>query len=210
MLKLYIAPQCPFCPNAVRTLTPLITASDYVYLSIIDGTMFTEMSASDGIRSAPTVALDEFRWTGSFQLEEVVDIMVRRDPTQLSPVTIQNLIQEGSASRVAQLMLKNHSIFKGFIDILTDEKWPIRLGAMATFEEIIETDPGLASQVISPLWSRLPSLDDQTKGDMIYLIGETGNPDTIPRLLRLESEFSSDELKTIVREAIERIKERYI
>jgi len=209
ILKLYIAPQCPFCPNAVRTLVPLTAASEHVYLSIIDGTMFTEISASDGIQSAPTVVFEEFRWTGSFRLEEVVDIIVSRDPAKLSPATIRNLIQEGSASQVAQLMLDNHVIFPGIIDLLTDDKWPIRLGAMVTFEEIIENDPELASQVISPLWKRLYSLEDQTKGDMIYLIGETGTPDTIPRLQRLADELLTDELKTIVQEAIESIRKRY-
>jgi hypothetical protein len=208
ILKLYIAPQCPFCPNAVRTLVPLTSASEHVYLSSIDGTMFTEISAADHIQSAPTVALDEFRWTGSFHLEEVVDIIVSRDPAQLSPSTIRNLIQEGSASQVAQLMLENHVIFPGFIDLLTDDKWSVRLGAMVSFEEIIENDPDLASQVISPLWKQLHSLEDQTKGDMIYLIGEAGTPDTIPRLQLLSDELFSDELKTIVQEAIESISER--
>jgi hypothetical protein len=209
IIKLYIAPQCPFCPGAVRTLRPLTAASEHIHLSIIDGTMFTEMSMSDKIKSAPTVVFDEFRWTGSFHLEEVVDVLANRNTEELSPATIRNLIQNGSASQVAQLMLENNMIFPSLIDLLIEDKWPVRLGAMVAFEEIIENDSDLAAQVIPILWKRLPTLDDQIKGDMIYLIGEAGTPETIPRLQGLSNESVNADFNNVVQEAIANIRGRY-
>ena len=208
MLKLYISPQCPFCPDAARTLLQLPIACEQVQLSIIDGTLFSEMAGSDGIKSAPTVVLDEFRWTGSIRLEEIVQMILSRDPSELSSSTVRSLIEEGSASQVAQLMLQHQIIFPGFIDSLTDEKWAVRLGAMVAAEEIAEHDPILASQVIAPLEDRLDSLEETAKGDVIYIMGEAGTADTISVLERVLNEAPGEEIKTVAQEAIERILER--
>lgn len=209
ILRLYIAPQCPFCPTAVRTLAPLTSVCEQIRLNIIDGTLFTEIAETDGIQSAPTLVFEDFRWSGTIQLEEVVDVIASRDPARLSSSTIRNLVQEGSASQVAQLMLEHNIIFPGLIELLMSEKWTVRLGAMVVVEEILEYDPGLASQVIEPVWKSFHTLEDQAKGDAVYLIGETGTPDTIPRLKRLFKETLNDELQTIVEEAIDSIKERH-
>ncbi len=209
MLKLYIAPQCPFCPAAVRKFVALSFANEYVNLQVIDGIMFPDAAESDNIQSAPTVTFDDFRWSGTIRLQEVVDVISNRDPAGLSAITLNDMIRNGGASQVAQLMIEHHSIFPGFIDLLIDEKWPVRLGAMVAVEEIIERDPGLASQVIEPVLRRFPSLDDQAKGDMIYLMGETGTLDTISRLKSAFDGLSSDELKTFAVEAIESIEARH-
>ena len=210
MLKLYIAPQCSFCPSAVRKLVPLTIASEYVYLEIIDGVMFPEAAEANGINSAPTVAFDDFRWSGSFRLQEVVDVISSRDPAALSAATLKNMIQEGAAVQVAQLMIEEQKIFPGVIDLLLDEKWPVRLGAMVVIEGIMEHDPGLALQVVDPVWAHYQSLDDQAKGDMIYLMGEAGSLDTVSRLKSALNNLSSDELRTVAAEAIESIEERHI
>jgi hypothetical protein len=210
MLKLYIAPQCPFCPTAVRKLVPLTIASEYVYLEIIDGVMFPETAEADGINSAPTIVFNDFKWSGSVQLQEVVDVISSQDPADLSAAALKNMIQEGGAMTVAQLMIEEHKIFPGLIDLLVDEKWPVRLGAMVVIEEIMEHDPDLASQVVEPVWGRFRSLDDQAKGDMIYLMGETGSLDTVIRLKRACNGLSSDELRTVAAEAIESIEGRHI
>ena len=208
MLKLYISPQCPFCPNAARTLLQLPIACEQVHLSIIDGTLFSEMAESDNIKSAPTVMLDEFRWTGSIRLEEIVQMILSRDPSELSSSTVRSLIEEGSASQVARLMLQHQILFPGFIDSLTDEKWAVRLGAMVAAEELVEQDPILASQVIAPLKGRLNSLEETAKGDVLYIMGEAGTADTISLLERVLNETPGEEIKTVAQEAIERIRER--
>ncbi len=207
VIKLFITPQCPFCPSAVRKLAPL-TVCKYVRLQIIDGTMFPEIAESDGIQSAPTIVLDDFRWTGSVPLEEIIDILSRRDPAQLSSATFRSMIQEGNAMLVAQLILENRIFFPDFIDVLADIKWSVRLGAMVVVEEIIEHDPEFASQIIPLIWRIIPSLEKQIKGDMLYLVGEAGTSDTIQELEDYIDETSNDELNTIAREAIESIMAR--
>jgi hypothetical protein len=79
---------------------------------------------------------------------------------------------------------------------------------MVAVEEIIEHDPGLAAQVIGPVWGRFQSLDEQAKGDMIYLMDETGGLDTISMIEGALHGFLSDELRTVANEAIESIEAR--
>ncbi len=209
ILKLFITPQCPFCPTAVRMLAPLTSLCEQIRLNIIDGTMFTEIAETDGIQSAPTLVFEDFRWSGTIPLEEVVDVIASRDPARLSASTIRNLVQEGSASQVAQLMLEHNMVFPGLIELLMSEKWSIRLGAMVVVEEILENDPYLASQVVKPVWKHFHTLEDSAKGDVVYLIGETGPLDMVPRLKHFIKETLNVELQTIAKEAIGSIKERH-
>ncbi len=209
VLKLYISPQCPFCPDAIRILTPLTFVCEQIRLNIIDGTLFSEIAQIDGIQSAPTLVFEDFRWSGTIHVKEVVDVIGSRDPARLSSSTIRNLIQEGSASKVAKLMIEHNLVFHGLIELLMSEKWSVRLGAMVVVEEILEHDPGLASQVIEPIWKRFHALEDQAKGDIVYLVGETGTLDTIPRLNRFFKETLNEELQTVIKEAIESIKDRH-
>jgi len=209
MLKLFIAPQCPFCPAVVRKLIPLVFATQFIHLQVIDGTMFPEFAEADGIQSAPTLVFENLRWIGNIHLEEVVEVICNRDPEGLSLTTLKNMIKEGDASKLARLMIENHKIFPKFIDILVDEKWPVRLGAMVCVEEIMAHDPYLASQVIEPVWRRFQSLDNQTKGDMIYLMGEIADLDTISVLQSVLMGTGSDELRIAVTEAIETIQSRH-
>ncbi|MHC1725935.1 MAG: thioredoxin family protein [Syntrophobacteraceae bacterium] len=65
-LKIYVTPQCPFCPRVLSEIVPLAFINPLVHLSVIDGVLFADLAARDGIRSVPTIILDgAFRWTGA-------------------------------------------------------------------------------------------------------------------------------------------------
>lgn len=206
-LKLYIAKQCPFCPKSVKQLIPLTFANELIKLEIIDGTLFPEIAELNNIRSAPTVLLDEnFRWTGTANLDEIVEIILNRNPSSLSTASIISLLKEGNADQVAEMMLDHNSIFPAFINTLIHEKWPVRLGAMVAFEYIIEKNNVLAGQVVNPLWEQFQSVEDRIKGDIIYVLGETGNIEMIPELENiLYSGIYHDEVRDAAREALKRI-----
>jgi hypothetical protein len=208
LLKLYITGHCPFCPNVARQLITLQAANRFIRLKIIDGTLFPALAQLDNIKSAPTVILDSFRFTGSVQIQEIANVIVHRDPAKLAAATLQSMIHEGAAEKVAQMMLDKRTIFPAFIDLLTHEKWSVRLGAMVAMEEVIERNRELAAKAITPLWQRIKELPEQVQGDMIYLIGEMGNPTIIPRLEKTAKKAGNSELSIVAYEAIQRIKER--
>lgn len=202
LLKLYIAPHCPYCPVVVQNLIALAAASELVRLTIIDGALFPESVEADKIQSAPTLLLDTFRFTGNIDPDEITAVMVNRNPADLSADTLRSIIHEGGASEVAGMMLAEDNIFKPFINLLTHEKWPVRLGAMVVMEELIETDKALAKKAVGLICEALKHSDESVQGDMAYILGEIGDPSVLPLLEELAANTRNPELKTAVGEAL--------
>ena len=209
LLKFYVSQQCPFCPVTLRQIIPLPAINKFLRLAIYDCILFPEIAQSDRIQSVPTLLLDEqFRWTGSLQLEELVEIITNRDPARLSALSLEGMLKEGNASKVAEMMLDKEILFPAFLDLLIHEKWPVRLGAMVAMEEIADRNPELAAQVIDPLWENFHHVGDPVKGDIIYILGETGNYEIAPRLETILSGHYDTEVKEAAKEAIEKIERK--
>ena len=205
-LTVFIAPQCTFCPQMVRRLITLPLMDKKLQLTIIDGTLFPEMMQTYQIRSAPTLLLDEqFRWTGSIPLEELIDTINTRDPVSLSPASIESIITEGGAGRLAAMMLEAEKLFPAFYDVLTHHKWPIRLGAMVVIEEIADKNPDLSAQALRPLWDRFHEASVEIQGDILHVFGEIGDPRSVSWLETVLSDNFDEEVKEAAKEAAEKI-----
>ena len=200
-LTVFIAPQCTFCPQTVRKLISLPMTVENLQLTIIDGTLFPEMMQTHGIRSVPTILLDDqFRWTGSVPLEELIETIYTRDPVTLSPASLESLITEGGVDRLAAMMLEAEKLFPAFYDVLTHNKWPIRLGAMVVIEEIAGKNPDLAAEALNPLWGRFHGAPVQIQGDILHVLGEIGDPRSVSWL---ESVLSGNFDREVKEAAIE-------
>ncbi len=208
-LKLYITPVCPHCPKTVREIAPFPVINPLVKLTVIDGTLFPEMALEDDIRSAPTVVLnDTIRWAGDCPAEEIINTMQNRDMTDLGPAAIQTIIEDGSADKLALMMIRADKIFPAFYELLLNEKWSIRLGTMVVFETLAERDPGLARRGAAFLLEKLTTLEPSIMGDMLYLIGASGDESMLPRLRELQKKISSSEILETLDEAIDTIQEK--
>ena len=207
LLKIYIMPHCPFCPKTVVQFLSLAKGNPSIKLTLIDGALFPEMAASDNIHSAPTVLLeDQFRWSGSIQIQEVVDIILNRDPSQLSAASLKAMFEDGSAVEVANMMLDRGEIFPAFMDLLVHEKWPVRLAAMVVFETISEENRELAGQTIPFLWDCFFRAEDTVKGDILYLLGNAGDKKVIPKIETLLNGPYPAEVIDAAKEALETLK----
>lgn len=206
-LSLYISPHCPFCPVMARQLFSVARANNIVRLTIVDVSLFPEMARAAKVRSVPTALLDEqFRWTGSFSLEELIEAMIHRDSANPGAPLLENMLKQGDAGRVAQMMIDNQKIFPAFLTLLTHEKWPVRLGAMVAIEEIARQDPKLANQVVDVLWEEFDDLQDPVKGDMLYVVGEAGDSRVVSRLEMVLRGAYDGEVKEAAREALQKIR----
>jgi hypothetical protein len=209
MLRLFISQQCPFCPATVQRITPLVEANELIHLTIIDCTLFPEMAEANQIQSVPALLLDkQFRWTGSFLIEEVIEVITNRDPAELGSLSLERMLKEGNAAKLAEMMLESGHIFPSLFDLLTHHKWPVRLGAMVVMEEVTSRNPELATQVVDPLWERFQHVEDPVKGDIIHVLGESGNHRILPWMRKvLDGEYDA-EVKEAAREALEKIGNR--
>ncbi|MFC1877650.1 thioredoxin family protein [Thermodesulfobacteriota bacterium] len=208
-LKLYMSSMCTFCPAVVRKLLPLALQNTSIRLAVIDVFLFPEMADTDHIRSVPTLILDDqFRWTGTVDLNEVLNTIQRRDPTQLSAETLASMISDGNAYGLSEMMLKEECIFPGFIDLLTHEAFSIRLGAMAAAEEIAESRISLAVQMAALLAERFEQQSDAVKGDILYIIGASGDDRSLDFLGKISTGEYSKDVKEAAAEALEEIRSR--
>ena len=206
LIKVYITPHCPFCPATVSILLGLAACSDQVRVTVIDGEMFVEAAQKDRVSAAPTVILDDrFRWTGSVDAGELVTLMLDRDPVDLGPDALRGMIEAGNAEGVAGMMAERGVIFPAFIQLLIHPRWSVRLGAMVSFETLAESDPGLAGEVVEPLVAVFGDVDDGVKGDLIHLLGESGNRAALPFLETVAGGDYDDEVQAAAEEAIEKL-----
>ena len=202
-LTVFIAPQCSFCPQMVRRLISLPLTDDKLQLTIIDGSLFPEAVEAQRIQVVPTILLDNrFRWTGSILLEEIIGAIITRDPFTLGTVSLENILKEGGADRLAAMMLESKRLIPAFYDVLTHEKWPIRLGAMVVMEEIAEKDRELAAEVLSPLWERFHQVPAQIQGDILHVFGEIGDPRAVSWLEAVLSGGYHPEVKEAAKDAL--------
>jgi hypothetical protein len=187
-LTLYIALQCPHCPNVLNQLIPLACESRLIRLCIVDAQLFLEKSHKDQVTSVPTLLLDDhFRWNGTIDIDEVMTISIQRDPTGLSPDSLRQLIEDGQAERVATMMLDSEQIFPALIELLIHERWSVRLGAMVTAEYLAAGSEPLSLTLCDMLWQRFPDLTDQVRGDVVHILGETPSDANQARLAIIAS-----------------------
>jgi hypothetical protein len=206
-LKLYIARQCPFCPRTAADFMPLANASPFFHLKIIEADRFPDLAQQDKIQSVPTLILDdEFRWTGTIRIQEVTAMIANRDPAWLSASALEQIIKEGNAARLAEMMIAHQKIFPALVDLLVHSKWPSRLGSMVVAETIAEEDPSLAKKLTPLLWDRFSRSDSSVKGDILYVIGIAGGDKALALLQSvLESEEAPDVIEA-AEDAVSRIK----
>ncbi len=208
-LKLYVSSMCTFCPAVVRKLLPLALQNTSIRLTVIDGVLFPELADTDHIRSVPTLILDDqFRWTGTVDLNELLNTIQRRDPAQLSAGTLASMISDGNAYQLAEMMLKEGCIFPAFIDLLAHEAFSTRLGAMAAAEEIAERRMSLAVHMAAPLTERFEQQSDAVKGDILYIIGVSGDDRSINFLGKISTGEYSKDVKEAAADALEEIRSR--
>jgi HEAT repeat protein len=179
---------------------------DEIQLTIIDGTLFPEIAEPLKIQAVPTLLLDEqFRWTGSVPLEEIINTINSRDPASLGTASLENIIKAGQASHLAAMMLDDKKIFPAFYELLIHNKWPVRLGAMVVMEEIADQNPVMASEVIDFLWDRFQRLPDPVKGDILYMFGEIKDRRAVSWLEDVLDGEYDEEVKEAAKEALEKM-----
>lgn len=209
-LKVYVAPHCPHCPLVVQKMFDLTRTYPMIYLDIIDAALYEQLSADDQILSVPTVVCDrKTRLTGSVTEREVLDVIFNRAPSEFSPDSLQTMIGSGNAEKLARMMVEDNIIYPAFYDLLTHEKWPVRLGAMVTIETIMEHSPDLAEQAIDFLWERMDQVSPSVKGDLIYLAGVAGGIAYRDKLVTLRGQIGDPELKNSVDDALESFENRF-
>jgi HEAT repeat protein len=92
------------------------------------------------------------------------------------------------------------------MELLVHKKWPIRLAAMVTFETIAEENPTLVRHAVPYLWDNFSTAEDTVKGDILYLLGKSGDTEIIPELETVLNGPYDNDVKEAAKEALEILK----
>jgi hypothetical protein len=201
--EVFISPHCPFCPDIVCRMIGLAKMTPAMRLSVIDAALFSGVAEKNGIKSVPTVILDSrLRWSGGVNISEFADVILNQDPSQLSALSIRGVVEDGKSFEIVKWMIAEGKIFPGLFELLKDEKWPIRLGAMVTFETLAEEHPALSKTAVNPLLDLLPTTTAVAQGDILYLLGVIGDKRVIPFLRPYQAPPHSEDIIEAANEAI--------
>ncbi|MBW1771165.1 MAG: hypothetical protein JRJ17_08465 [Deltaproteobacteria bacterium] len=75
-------------------------------------------------------------------------------------------------------------------------------------EEITCRNPQLAARVTDPLWDRFHHVEDPVKGDIIHILGESGDYEIASRVETILGGEYHAEVKEAAREALEKLEKR--
>jgi HEAT repeat protein len=98
------------------------------------------------------------------------------------------------------------NIFDSFIELLIHPRWSVRLGAMVSFESLVEIDSQLAEGVVKPLVAIFADVDDMVKGDLLHVIGESKNQAALPFLATVAAGDYDEEVRSAADEAMEKLR----
>jgi len=202
-LKLYVADQCPHCPKMLLQLQALANATPMIRLRVINAEWFQDNVQNDNIKSVPTLILDDqFRWTGQVDTVEILRICANRDPSDLSAESLRQLIEDGQASEVANMMVESKKTFPALIELLTHQRWSVRLGAMVAAEYLADAAPVLGIELCQSLWRGFYDLDPPVQGDLTHIFGLLSDQVTKGYLRTIVEGEYDDEVKVAAEEAL--------
>jgi hypothetical protein len=139
-------------------------------------------------------------------LDEHLGAIIDRDPSRLGASSLKAMFKEGGAVEVANMMLDSGKIFPAFMELLVHKKWPVRLAAMVAFETVAEENQSLVGHTIPFLWDGFLTAEDTVKGDILYLLGKSGDKGIIPKLETVLNGPYGVDVKEAAEEALEALK----
>ncbi len=208
-LVMFIAPQCPFCPQMVRQLLPLASARPVPGLAVIDASLFLETAREYEIKAVPTVIVNGvYRLTGAFTLTDLLDLAGKTDPSQLPEAVLERMLQEGQAILLGGLMLAKGAIFEKVLPLVRHPEINVRLGVAVALETVGEDRPDLVAGILPRLWEMYAGSDLSARGDIAYLIGEWGDGRWREPLAAARAAADEAELQEALEEALAKIQDR--
>jgi hypothetical protein len=205
-VRLYVAQSCPHCPSVVSALSPA-AAGGRVSLHVIDASLFTEDAEADRVRAVPTLLLETgLRLSGPVSEDQALALLDR--PEALDARTLERLLEQGNAEPLAARFHERGRIPPSLVDLLCQPTFQTRLGAMALVELLVAQDRPLAASLVEPLWARLDQTTDEVRGDLLYLVGESGSSESLARLRTVADGPGPDDVREVAREAIDSIERR--
>ncbi len=202
-LDVFIAPDCPHCPQLVRSCMKLAFLFKQVTLRVID----VEFSAQHypSIRSVPTLIIDGFRTViGVMSPLDVLDMLIERSDSSYLFKTLSSMVETGQIQRAVQLLTQENG-FSAMGQLLAEGTLQQRMGLMLVVEESLSQDPNSLDGSLPHLIPLLSHENSTIRGDTADVLGQIGAPGAKEALSRLLGDEHPD-VREIALEALGRLR----
>jgi len=202
-IKVFIAPSCPHCARVVENVNRIAVKNPRVKVKIIDVSLLPDTIEKYGIKSAPTVIInDEIRLVGYVDEEEIRRLIKDKDKREY----IRILLINGSVDDVKDLAYRDRNCLKTLAEYIAHREFPVRLGSMIVLDQIFKERPDLIKPLKCEIRKHLKSNDSRIKQDTAMLLGYIGDEEDIRFLEELLKE--NGDVRESAIEAIDLIRRR--
>jgi len=207
--ELFIAPDCPHCPNVLQALFELIKAGEIAELDISNMAIVPEKARALNIRSVPWIKIGPFELTGAHTKGELQTWIARVQSKSGMQEYFNQLLTTGKLNKVIDLVKKDPDLLTHFPEMMQNKNTPLgaKIGISAIFEEL---QGSKSIQALIPALAKLlESEDANIRNDACYYLGLTESQDAIPFIQTL-AEDEIPEVKETVYDALSIINEANI
>ncbi len=200
-LDVYVMPECVHCPKVVERCNQLAIGLENVESWIIDATMVPEKARELGIRSTPTIVIDnKIRWVGDATLDQLLGLL--KPVENPWPAVLKSQIMIGAYEDIVEQVLNDPEAAEALPQLLESPEFSLHLAVTRIVEEAAAKDPEKARHLAEPLCRRLKHPDAQVRGDAAYGLGLLGIKDVRQKLKDCLDDPDEDVRET-VEEALE-------
>jgi thiol-disulfide isomerase/thioredoxin len=206
--RFFVSSMCPNCPKAFDLLIEFLKNKNIEtkFYFCDDNQDFAD---NFGVMSVPCLIIEKNgneiqRLVGSLNLEDLNALFEEKDKNELTSEYFINIIEQGKAADIADIMISENKVFQGFVSLFQSSKLGIRVGAAVTAEILAEKSQFLFEDLVTRLNEIYFEASIETKGDILYLFSLSEQKNKWIKQIEKISKIESNEiLKEIIEDSLE-------
>lgn len=203
-ILIFIASECPHCPQSVSAAIRLVRASSRVSVTVIDVQRFPDLTDRFQIKSVPTAVLDQQLWLmGVVSEDELAENILIKFTTDFQGRKLQSAIDSGHFEEATNQVLGPNGA-EPFLEIWKKSTTSLRMGLLMVVDSVLEKNPDALNSIVPGLIGILVSEDPALRGDTADLLGQIGQKDAKEPLEKLLSDPNPD-VAEIAAEALQQV-----
>lgn len=177
--SLFVSSMCPNCPKALDSLIKFLeknTIKTNIYFC--DHSLY--YSQKYNVMSVPCLLIKKDnkeiqRLVGDLSIDDLEVVFKEKNKEELSSKYFQNIIEQGNAEEIAEMILSEKKVFSGFVSLFFASTMSLRVGAVVAGEYLIEKSADLFEELIEKLYENYLDSSVEIKGDILYLLSLSEN-----------------------------------
>lgn len=205
-IELFIAPECPHCPNMIKMTSEMVKRGEIAKLEIINIAEATELAAQAGIRSVPAFRIKDVVLTGVHNASELMQWLEKADSETGQVDFFNQAFEQGQLDEIIFKLEQDAGNLSLLLEMLSDLETPLtsRIGISAIFEHFAGSQQLV--NLIDDICRLAESEHESVRVDMAHFLGLTHHQQALPCLEKLLKDKFEDVSET-AGDAIEMIQE---